>query len=161
MLNNLFKLTQLQDSYGVILLALVEGIPKVMNIKEILNHFLDFRIEVIVKRTQFELKEAEARAHILEGLKIALENIDEVIKLIKKSKDPVAAREELQTKFSLSQKQAKAILDMRLQRLTSLEVEKIIAEYKELLKLIEKLKTILENTSLQYEIAKQELIEIS
>ena len=160
-LNNLFKLTQLQDSYGVILLALVEGIPKVMNIKEILNHFLDFRIEVIVKRTQFELKEAEARAHILEGLKIALENIDEVIKLIKKSKDPVVAREGLQTKFSLSQKQAKAILDMRLQRLTSLEVEKIISEYKELLKLIEKLKTILENTSLQYEIAKQEFIEIS
>ena len=160
-LNNLFKLTQLQDSYGVIMLALVDGVPKVMNIKEVLNHFLDFRIEVIVNRTKYELKEAEERAHILEGLKIALENIDEVIKLIKKSKDPVMAREALMNRFELSERQAKAILDMRLQRLTSLEVEKIVEEYKELLKLIEKLQTILGSIDLQYEIVKNEFEEIS
>ncbi len=160
-LNNLFKLTQLQDSYGVIMLALVDGIPKVMNIKEVLNHFLNFRIEVIVKRTKFELKEAEERAHILEGLKIALENIDEVIKLIKKSKDPLMARESLMRRFSLSERQSKAILEMRLQRLTSLEVEKIVEEYKELLKLISKLQTILGSVDLQYEIVKSEFEEIS
>jgi DNA gyrase subunit A len=159
-LNNLFKLTQLQDSYGVIMLALVDGIPKVMNIKEVLNHFLNFRIEVIVKRTQFELNEAETRAHILEGLKIALENIDEVIKIIKKSKDPIVAREALMDRFSLSEKQSKAILEMRLQRLTSLEVDKIIEEYKELLKLIEKLNSILASKNLQYEIIKEEFAEV-
>ncbi|MBC8197878.1 MAG: DNA gyrase subunit A [Candidatus Marinimicrobia bacterium] len=159
-LNNLFKLTQLQDSYGVIMLALVNGIPKVMNIKEVLNHFLNFRIEVVVKRTQFELNEAEIRAHILEGLKIALENIDEVIKIIKKSKDPVVAREALMARFSLSEKQSKAILEMRLQRLTSLEVDKIIEEYKELLKLIEKLNSILASKNLQYEIIKEEFAEV-
>ena len=159
-LNNLFKLTQLQDSYGVIMLALVNGIPKVMNIKEVLNHFLNFRIEVIVKRTQFELNEAETRAHILEGLKIALENIDEVIKIIKKSKDPIVAREALMARFSLSEKQSKAILEMRLQRLTSLEVDKIIEEYKELLKLIEKLNSILASKNLQYEIIKEEFAEV-
>ncbi len=159
-LNNLFKLTQLQDSYGVIMLALVNGIPKVMNIKEVLNHFLNFRIEVIVKRTQFELNEAETRAHILEGLKIALENIDEVIKIIKKSKDPIVAREALMAHFSLSEKQSKAILEMRLQRLTSLEVDKVIEEYKELLKLIEKLNSILASKNLQYEIIKEEFAEV-
>jgi DNA gyrase subunit A len=159
-LNNLFKLTQLQDSYGVIMLALVGGIPKVMNIKEVLNHFLDFRIEVIVKRTQFELNEAEARAHILEGLKIALENIDKVIKIIKKSKDPIVAKEALMTHFLLSDKQAKAILEMRLQRLTSLEVNKIVLEYKELLKLIEKLNSILASKDLQFEIIKEEFVEV-
>jgi len=159
-LNNLFKLTQLQDSYGVIMLALVDGIPKVMNIKEMLNHFLNFRVEVVVKRTQFELNEAEERAHILEGLKVALENIDKVIKIIKKSKDPIFARQALMSRFTLSERQAKAILDMRLQRLTSLEVEKIVEEYKELLKLIEKLKTILASIDLQYEIIKNEFLEI-
>ena len=159
-LNNLFKLTQLQDSYGVIMLALVDGIPKVMNIKEMLTHFLDFRIEVIVRRTKFELKEAEDRAHILEGLKIALENIDEVIAIIKGSKDPESAKGSLIKRFSLSEKQAKAILDMRLQRLTSLEVEKIVAEYKELLQLIEKLNSILANKDLQFSIVKEEFAEI-
>lgn len=160
-LNNLFKLTQLQDSYGVIMLALANGVPKVMNIKEMLMHFLDFRIEVIVRRTKFELNEAEERAHILEGLKIALENIDEVIAIIKGSKDPEMAKSSLMERFSLSQKQAKAILDMRLQRLTSLEVDKIIVEYKELLQLIEKLNSILANKNLQFGIVKEEFAEIN
>ena len=132
-LNNLFKYSQLQDSFGVIMLALVDGTPQVMNIKTMLQHFLNFRREVIIKRTQFELKEAEARAHILEGLRIAQENIDKVIKLIKASKDPEEAKNGLIKRFTLTEKQAKAILDMRLQRLTSLEVEKIVNELRELM----------------------------
>jgi len=159
-LNNLFKQTQLQDSYGVIMLALVDGVPKVMNLKEMLVHFLDFRRVVIIKRTQFELKEAEARAHILEGLKIALDNIDAVIKLIRSSKDPEQAKAGLISNFKLSEVQAKAILDMRLQRLTSLEVDKIVEEYREILMLIEKLNFILENYSEQSRIIKEEFAEI-
>ena len=108
---------------------LVNNIPKVMNLKEVLGHFLDFRREVIINRTKFELKEAEARAHILEGLKIAQENIDEIIILIKQSSDPEAAKSTLISRFSLTEIQAKAILDMRLQRLTSLEVNKIIKRH--------------------------------
>ena len=135
-LNNLFKYTQLQDSFGVIMLALVNQIPQVMNLKTMLQHFLNFRREVIVKRTRFELNEAEERAHILEGFKIAQENIDEVIKLIKSSADPVEAKQGLIHKYSLSEKQAQAILDMRLQRLTSLEVDKIVKELGELLETI-------------------------
>ena len=141
-LNNLFKYSQLQDSFGVIMLALVDGTPQVMNIKTMLQHFLNFRREVIIKRTQFELKEAEARAHILEGLRIAQENIDKVIKLIKASKDPEEAKSGLIKQFALTEKQAKAILDMRLQRLTSLEVEKITNELKELMDTIKKLNEI-------------------
>ena len=130
-LNQLYQYTQLQDTFGIILLALVKGVPKIMPLKEILNHFIDFRHEVVVKRTQFELSRAEARAHILEGLKIALDNIDAVIKLIKASKNPDAAKEGLMNGFNLSEKQAQAILDMRLQRLTGLEVDKVLEEYKE------------------------------
>ena len=114
-LNNLYKLTQLQDTFGIIMLAIVNGVPKVMKIKEILNEFLIFRREVILKRTTFDLKEAEARAHILEGLKKALENIEEVIELIKSSKSPNEAKEKLITKFKFTEIQTKAILDMRLQ----------------------------------------------
>ena len=131
-LNSLYKLTQLQDSFGVIMLALVNNIPKVMNIKEVLGHFLDFRREVIINRTNFELKAAEERAHILEGLKKALENIDNIISLIRGSSDPQHAKNSLITQYQFSEAQAKAILDMRLQRLTSLEVNKIIYELKEL-----------------------------
>jgi len=159
-LNNLFKYTQLQDSFGVIMLALVDGIPRVMNLKIMLQHFLNFRREVIVKRTHFELNEAEDRAHILEGLKIAQENIDEVIKLIKSSADPEAAKKGLIQKYSLSDNQAKAILDMRLQRLTSLEVDKIVNELGELLVTIKALKEILESHDIQSKIIREEFAEV-
>jgi DNA gyrase subunit A len=159
-LNQLYQYTQLQDTFGIILLALVKGVPKIMPLKEILNHFIDFRHEVVVKRTQFELSRAEARAHILEGLKIALDNIDAVIKLIKASKNPDAAKEGLMNGFNLSEKQAQAILDMRLQRLTGLEVDKILEEYKDLIKLISHLKSILENKNQRMDIIKNELVEI-
>ena len=124
-LNQLYQFTQLQDTFGIILLALVEGVPKVMSLKTTLQHFVDFRHDVVVRRTEFELKEAEARAHILEGLKIALDNIDEVISIIRGSKDPTSAKEGLINGFSLSETQAQAILDMRLQKLTGLEVDKV------------------------------------
>ncbi len=159
-LNNLFKQTQLQESYGIIMLALVGGIPKVMDLKTVLQHFLNFRRTIIVRRTKFELKEAEERAHILEGLKIALENIDEVIKTIKGSSDAKEANAQLMKLFKFSERQAKAILEMRLQKLTSLETDKLVAEYKDLLQLIEKLKTILENYDLQSQIIIEEFNEI-
>ena len=159
-LNQLYKHTQLQDTFGIILLALVDGIPKIMSLKTVLNHFIDFRHEVVVKRTEFELKEAEARAHILEGLKIALDNIDEVIKIIRGSKDPAQAKEGLMNGFNLSEIQSQAILDMRLQKLTGLEVDKVVAEYKELIQIISNLKSILDNKSKRMEIIKTELLEI-
>ena len=159
-LNQLYKHTQLQDTFGIILLALVDGIPKIMSLKTILNHFINFRHEVVVKRTEFELKEAEARAHILEGLKIALDNIDGVIKIIRGSKDPAQAKEGLMNGFNLSEVQSQAILDMRLQRLTGLEVDKVVAEYKELIQIISNLKSILDNKSKRMEIIKTELLDI-
>ena len=159
-LNQLYKHTQLQDTFGIILLALVDGIPKIMSLKTVLNHFINFRHEVVVKRTEFELKEAEARAHILEGLKIALDNIDEVIKIIRGSKDPAQAKEGLMNGFNLSEIQSQAILDMRLQKLTGLEVDKVVAEYKELIQIISNLKSILDNKSKRMEIIKTELLEI-
>ena len=156
-LNNLYKYTQLQDTFGVILLALVKGIPKIMTLKEMLQHFLDFRREIIINRTKFELKEAEARAHILEGLKKALENIDKVISIIRGSKDPESAKKTLIETFAFSDKQTKAILDMRLQKLTSLEVGKIVEEFEEIQKLIKNLKEILESFDIQNTIIKKEL----
>ncbi len=159
-LNQLYKHTQLQDTFGIILLALVGGVPKIMPLKEILNHFIDFRHEVVVRRTQFELKEAEARAHILEGLKTALDNIDEVIKVIRGSKNPTQAKEGLMNSFSLSEIQSQAILEMRLQRLTGLEVEKVVAEYKELIKIISNLKGILESETQRMDIIKKELSDV-
>ena len=159
-LNQLYKHTQLQDTFGIILLALVDGVPKVMSLKTVLNHFIEFRHEVVVKRTEFELKEAEARAHILEGLKIALDNIDAVIKVIRGSKDPAQAKEGLMNSFNLSELQSQAILDMRLQRLTSLEVDKVVSEYKELIQIISNLKSVLENKTKRMEIIKTELLEI-
>ena len=159
-LNQLYQYTQLQDTFGIILLALVGGVPKIMPLKEVLSHFVDFRHEVVVKRTEFELRQAEARAHILEGLKIALDNIDAVIELIKASKSPDAAKEGLMNSFNLSEKQAQAILEMRLQRLTGLEVEKVLEEYKDLIKLISNLKSILENKNQRMEIIKTELLDI-
>ncbi len=159
-LNNLYKHTQLQDTYGIILLALVNGEPKVLNLKEMLTHFVDFRHQVVVRRTKFELRQAEERAHILEGLKIALENIDEVIAIIRGSADPESANRELKKKFKFSDRQAKAILDMRLQRLTSLEVDKVIAEYKETTALIKDLQDILDDKGRRMGIIKDELLEI-
>ena len=159
-LNNLYKYTQLQDTFGVILLALVDGIPKVMGLKEMLNHFLDFRREIILNRTKFELEEAEARSHILEGLKKALENIDKVISIIRGSKDPDSAKKSLIETFSFSDKQTKAILDMRLQKLTSLEIDKVVDEYNELQELIKKLNEILVSKEIQDTIIKEELNSI-
>ena len=159
-LNQLYKHTQLQDTFGIILLALVKGVPKIMPLKVILNHFIDFRHEVVVRRTQFELREAEARAHLLEGLKIALDNIDEVIKIIRASKNPPQAKEGLMSSFSLSEIQSQAILDMRLQKLTGLEVEKVVTEYKEVIKIINHLKSILDSKEQRMEIIKKELKEI-
>ena len=159
-LNQLYKHTQLQDTFGIILLALVDGIPKIMPLKTVLNHFIEFRHEVVVKRTEFELKEAEARAHILEGLKIALDNIDDIIKIIRGSKDPAQAKEGLMNSFNLSELQSQAILDMRLQKLTGLEVDKVVAEYKELIQIISNLKSVLENKSKRMEIIKTELLDI-
>lgn len=156
-LNNLYMQTQLQDTYGIILLALVDGQPRVLTLKQMLTHFVEFRHVVLVRRTEFELNEAEERAHILEGLKIALDNIDAVIALIRGSADPEVARKGLVKSFKLSDRQAKAILDMRLQRLTSLEVEKIVDEYREMIKLIEQLKNILANRALRLAMIKEEL----
>ena len=159
-LNQLYQHTQLQDTFGIILLALVDGVPKIMPLKTILTHFVDFRHEVVVKRTEFDLKEAEARAHILEGLKTALDNIDKVIEIIKGSKDPTQAKEGLMDGFKLSEVQSQAILDMRLQRLTGLEVEKVVEEYKELIKHISHLKGILESKPQRMDIIKKELLTI-
>jgi len=159
-LNQLYKHTQLQDTFGIILLALVGGVPKIMPIKEALNHFIDFRHEIVVRRTEFDLKGAEERAHILEGLKIALDNIDDVIKIIRASKDPTMAKEGLMNNFSLSEKQSQAILDMRLQKLTGLEVNKVVEEYKEVIKLITHLKGILESRAQRMSIIKLELQEM-
>ncbi len=159
-LNQLYQHTQLQDTFGIILLALVDGVPKIMPLKTILNHFVDFRHDVVVRRTQFELKEAEARAHILEGLKTALDNIDEVIKVIRGSKNPPQAKEGLMNNFSLSETQAQAILEMRLQKLTGLEVEKVVEEYKALIKIISHLKGILDSKTQRMDIIKNELFEI-
>jgi DNA gyrase subunit A len=159
-LNFLYKHSQMQTTFGIIMLALVKGQPKILNLKEVLQYYINHRHEVVVRRTKFELDEAEKRAHILEGLKIALDNIDEIIALIKKSKDPETAKQGLMRRFKLSEIQAKSILDMRLQRLTGLERKKIEDEYKELLKLIEKLKSILDNRSLRLQIIKEELAEV-
>jgi len=159
-LNQLYKHTQLQDTFGIILLALVGGVPKIMPIKEALNHFIDFRHEIVVRRTEFDLKGAEERAHILEGLKIALDNIDDVIKIIRASKDPAMAKEGLMNNFRLSEKQSQAILDMRLQKLTGLEVNKVVEEYKEVIKLITHLKGILESHAQRMSIIKLELQEM-
>ncbi|MFZ5518104.1 MAG: DNA gyrase subunit A [Candidatus Zhuqueibacterota bacterium] len=159
-LNQLYKHTQMQETFGVIMIALVDGVPLVLNLKEILYHFIEFRHEVVVRRTKFELDKAEKRAHILEGLKIALDNIDAIIELIKQSRTPDTARQALMKTFKLSEIQAQAILDMRLQRLTGLERKKIEDEYLETIKLITKLKAILDSKSMRMGIIKDELIEL-
>ena len=157
-LNQLFKHTQMQVTFGVIMLSLVHGVPKVLNLQEMIQHFLDHRMEVLIRRTKYELDAAEKRAHILEGYIIALDNIDEVIATIKKSKDTETAKNNLMKRFKFSDIQAKAILDMRLQRLTGLERKKIEDEYKEILKLIERLTGILDNERTRKKIIKDELL---
>ena len=159
-LNNLYKYTQLQTSFSVNNVALVKGRPETLNLKDMIKHYVDHRHNVVVRRTQYELDEAQKRAHILEGYLIALDNLDAVIKLIRESRDPETAKTGLMENFELSEIQAKAILDMRLQRLTGLEREKIIAEYEEIKQLIEKLEAILANEGLRMQIIKDELQEM-
>jgi len=159
-LNQLFKHTQMQVTFGIIFLAIVHGQPQLLNIKELIQQFINHRKEVVTRRSRFELGKAEANAHILEGLKTALDNLDRVISLIRSSKTPKDAKEVLMAKFSLSEAQAQAILDMRLQRLTNLEREKINEEYKEVIKLIARLKEILSNERLLLNLIIDELQEI-
>ena len=156
-LNQLYVHTQMQTTFGIILLALVDGRPRILTLKEVLQHFIDHRHEVILRRTRFELEKAEKRAHILEGLKIALDHIDEIVQLIKKSRNPETAKNGLMKRFGLSEIQAKAILDMRLQRLTGLERKKIEDEYLQLIKQIERLKLILSSKEKQMALIKDEL----
>lgn len=159
-LNQLYKHTQMQATFGVIMLTLVNNQPRVLNLKKLLGAFLQHRREVVFRRTTYDLRKAEEKAHILEGLRIALENIDRVISLIKASKTPEEAREGLIKKFRLTSIQAQAILDMKLQRLTGLEREKIMEEYKDTLKTIESLKAILGSEALLMKIIRDELLEI-
>jgi len=159
-LNKLYKNTQMQDTFSVIMLALVDNEPKVLNLRQILDHYIDFQKQVIVRRTKYDLDKAEARAHILEGLKIALDHIDEIINIIRGSKTTAIAKEQLMEKFQLSDAQAQAILDMRLARLTGLEREKIDEEYKQLIEEIKHLKDILANESMVLNIIKEELLAI-
>src|SRR5688572_5792102 len=156
-LNNLYKHTQLQTTFGIIMLAIAGGRPRVMPLLDIIEHFVEFRREVVRRRTEFELRKAEARAHILEGLKIALDHLDEVIKLIRGSKSPAEARDGLMTRFGLSQVQSQAILDMQLQRLTGLERQKILDELLELMKTIERLRAILSSEELLIQLVVGEL----
>jgi DNA gyrase subunit A len=159
-LNNLYRHTQMQATFGVNMLALVDGRPVVLKLRDIIEKFIAHRNQVIVRRSQYELDEAEKRAHILEGYIIALDNIDAVIRLIKQSKDVEAAKLGLMKKFKLSEIQAKAILDMRLQRLTGLERKKVEDEYRETIKLIERLKAILKSKQLQMKMIEEELLEL-
>ncbi len=159
-LNNLYKHTSLQQNFGIIMLALVENKPRVLNLKEMLSEYLQHQKEIIIRRTRFDLKKAESRAHIIEGLRIALDNLDAVIKLIRSSQTVAEARQGLMSCFNLSQLQAQAILDMRLQKLTGLEQDKLAAEYTELLKKISYFQEILSSERLVYQIIKKELQEI-
>ena len=159
-LNNLYKMTPMQSSFGIIMLAIVHGQPQVMSITEVLNHFIDFRRDVVTRRTIYELGEALARAHILEGLKIALDNLDEVIALIRASASPDVAKTGLQDRFGLSERQSQAILDMRLQRLTGLERDKIIEELEQVRAEIERLRGILADETKLMTLIKEELVEV-
>jgi DNA gyrase subunit A len=160
-LNNLYKKTSLQTSFGVNMVALVDGVPRTLGLRELVEHYVDHQREVVTRRTQYELRRAEARAHILEGLLVALDNLDAVIKLIRASKDPDAAREGLIGEFELSRPQAQAILDMRLQRLTALEADKVRAEHADLIERIAELRAILGEESRIFGLVKEELLEVS
>ena len=157
-LNNLYKLTPLQSSFGVNMIALVNGVPKLLNLKEVLYYYLEHQKEVVVRRTKFDLKKAQARAHILEGLRIALDNIDRIISLIRGSQTAEEAKAGLIDQFGLTEIQAQAILDMRLQRLTGLERDKIEEEYSKLMELIADLEDILAKPERVIQIVKDELL---
>jgi len=159
-LNRLFQMSQLQTSYGVNNIALVNGRPELLNLKQLIHHFINFRHDVITRRTEFELRKAEARAHIVEGLIIAVDNIDEVIEIIKKSPSQSEAQRNLESRFTLSELQSKAIIDMRLGALTGLEIDKLKDEFKRLMDLINKLNEILSDVNLRMQIIKDELIEM-
>ncbi|MCC7131622.1 MAG: DNA gyrase subunit A, partial [Gemmatimonadales bacterium] len=160
-LNQLYKHTTMQSTFGVINLALVKGQPKVMNLKELLQHFIEHRHEIIVRRTQYDLDQAQAREHILEGLKIAVDNIDEVVQIIRSSKDVEEADERLRKRFKLSEKQSEAILNMRLAKLTGLEIDKLEAELKEVRAIIAELKSILASKPKRMKILKEEMDEVA
>ncbi|MDI6890881.1 MAG: DNA gyrase subunit A [Thermodesulfovibrionales bacterium] len=159
-LNNLYKHTQMETTFGIIMLTLVRGQPRILGLRRLLNHFLQHRREVVLRRTRFELRKAEERIHILEGLKVALDHLDEIIALIKRSRTPEEAKTQLMRNYPLSEIQAQAILDMKLQRLTTLEREKITKEFGDTLKDIERLKTILGSDALVSNIIREELLEI-
>src|SRR6476660_5070987 len=159
-LNKIYKHTPLQTTFGVNMVALVDGVPKTLNLRELVHHYVDHQREVIIRRTQYELRQAEARAHILEGLLVALDNLDAVIKLIRASNDPDAARDGLMEKFELSREQAQAILDMRLQRLTALEADKVRAEHADLMERIGELRAILGDEARVMALVKDELAEV-
>ncbi len=159
-LNQLFKYTQMQMTFGIIMLAIVNRRPELMNLKDALSHFIDFRKETVIRRIRFELRKAEERAHVLEGYKIALDNLDEVIAMIRSSASGPEARERLMARFAFSEIQANAILDMRLQRLTGLERDKIIQEYEAILKEISRMREILGNDRLIMKVVEDELLEI-
>ena len=159
-INSLYKFTPLETSFGINMLVVAGNRPALLNIKQILEHFLDHRKEVIIRRSRFDLRKSEERAHILEGLRIALDNIDEVVRLIRASKTPIEARERLMESFELSERQSQAILDMRLQRLTSLEREKLLEEYEGLLKFIAYLRSILENDEVLRGVIRDEVTEL-
>ncbi|MCB2189266.1 MAG: DNA gyrase subunit A [Deltaproteobacteria bacterium] len=160
-LNQLFKFTQMQNTFGVNMMAIVNNRPQLLNLKEVLELFIEHRREMIIRRTIFELNKAEARAHILEGLKIALDHLDEVIALIRAAKNPAEARQGLMTRFSLSEKQSQAILDMRLQRLTGLERDKILEEYREIIKEIARLREILESDEKVRQVIREETLALA
>lgn len=159
-INQLYKLTELQTSYGINNVALVKGRPRTLNLRDLISEFVAFRHEVVIRRTRYELKKAEERAHILQGYLIALDHLDQVIRLIRESATPEIAREGLMTNFGMSEIQARAVLDLRLQRLTGMERDKIKAEFEEIMKIIEHLKTVLDNEDMRFAIIKQELLEV-
>ena len=159
-INQLYKHSELQTSFGINNVALVKGRPRILNVKDLISEFIEFRHEVVVRRTKYELRKAEERAHILEGYIIALDNLDAVIKLIRESSTPNIAQDGLMTSFGMSEIQSKAVLELRLQRLTGMEIDKIREEHAEIMKLIERLKEILANEGLRFDIIKTELLEV-
>src|SRR5207342_1137423 len=159
-LNNLYKKTSMQSTFGANMVALVDGVPRTLSLLELIQYYVEHQREVVTRRTQYELRRAEARAHILEGLLVALDNLDAVIKLIRASNDPDAARDGLISEFELSREQAQAILDMRLQRLTALESDKVRAEHADLIERIGELRAILGDESRIFGLVKEELVEL-
>jgi DNA gyrase subunit A len=158
--NQLYKFTDLQTSYGINNVAIVKGRPRILNLKDLISSFIEFRHEVVVRRAKYQLKEAEKKAHILQGYLIALDHLDEVIRLIRNAVNPEQAKEGLIANFEMSEIQAKAVLELRLQRLTGMEINKIKEEYEEIMKLITYLKDLLSDELKRYDLIKTELIEV-